>query len=283
VLVERFVLGQIVSCKAKPDGQIYTGIVQNLQPLILKVDGFKDGRWRYCRAKNMLTEAVLLADEFVFNRPEENATKIRQAAKGTKVQILEISGEFAHVISPFDGWVQIKKEEKQPVAPAPTPSVQPIAPAQPRLAEEVLVRAVTIYRGPSDRSPAIGKLAAGTRVKIFEEVGDFTHIVHPEDGFVRLATPSMSPEILIETPRMLRTIECLVPSNMSAKDLALACDFAGALPKKVSIKLVNNRRIAVVGFEQQNDAQLVLQRGISHQNKLLLIKWSAEYLRENAL
>jgi len=251
--------------------------------LILKVDGFKDGRWRYTRAKSMLTEAVLLANEFVFNRPEESATKIGQAAKGTKVQILEINGEFAHVISPFDGWVQIKKEEKkQPVA-APTPSVQPIAPTQPRLAEEVLSRAVTIYRGPSDTSPAIGKLAAGTRVKIFEELGDFTHILHPEEGFVRLATPSMSPEILIETPRMLPTIECLVENGMSAKDLALACDFAGALPKKVSIKLINNRRVGVVGFEQQNDAQLVLQRGISHGNKLLLVKWSPEYLRENAL
>jgi hypothetical protein len=84
--------------------------------------------------------------------------------------------------------------------------------------------------------------------------------------------------------KMLPTIECYVSSGMSAKGLAMACeDSTGSLPKKVSIKLIDNRRIGVVAFENLPLAELILSRGICYRGQQLLIRWSQEFLREASI
>jgi len=285
-----FVLGQVVECKTTKDGKVYQGVVQNIQPLMVNVQGFKVGRWRYVRAKDMVIEVVLIQDENIFANPDPNTLSSMKAVKGTKVKILEIVGEFAHVVSPFDGWVQIKTQEKE------QPKSEP-QPAEPKLVEEILLAPVTVYSAPDDRSTQKGKLGAGMRIKVLEYVNDFAHIVCPEDGYIDLKrTVSASPDpesqpqrlgthvnMSKATTSMLPTIECLVSENTSARNLAMACEFSGALPKKVSIKLINNRRVGVVGFEEHSDAEKVLSAGLVVKGNQVLIKWSPDYLREIAL
>merc|ERR1719204_252104 len=67
-----FVLGQVVECKTTKDGKVYQGVVQNIQPLMVNVQGFKVGRWRYVRAKDMVIEVVLIQDENIFANPDPN-------------------------------------------------------------------------------------------------------------------------------------------------------------------------------------------------------------------
>jgi len=148
------------------------------------------------------------------------------------------------------------------------------------LTEEVLVCPTTVFRNPNERSPEVGKLSAGMRVQILEFVGDFAHIVNPENGFILLNQQIPMKE---SKPTMLPTIECLVREGISAKDLATACDHCGALPKKVTIQLVNNRRVGFIRFEAHDDALLVLTRGLTHRNEQMLIKWCPDYLREIAI
>jgi len=274
-----FVLGQIVECKNAKAGKVHQGVVQKLQPLMVKVEGFKLGRWRFVRKKELTTKAVLLADENIYSGPDlKNICPAIKAFKGTNVTILEIVDDFAHVVFPFDGWVKIKSQQQTKSQPQP----------QPKLIEEVLLAPVTVYSDADDRSAQKGKIGAGMRIKISEYVGDFAHIVYPEEGFIDLnRTVSLSPER--ETPArkstsMLPTIECLVGDHTSAKDLAMACDSAvKLLPKKVRIKLVNNRRVGVIAFETHEDAESVLLKGLTIQNWPLLIKWSPLYLQEIAL
>jgi hypothetical protein len=250
---------------------------------MVKVEGFKVGRWRFVRATNMVTEAILMNDENVFSGPDPNMLLHMKANKGTNVKILEIVGEFAHVVFPFDGWVQIKSQ------PTPTKSHPQ---NEPKLIEEILLAPVTVYSEPNDRSIQKGKLGSGVRIKVLEYVNNFAHIVYPEDGFIDLKrTVSASPEP--ESPQtnvskttktnMLATIECLVSENTTARNLAMACDFSGALPKKVSIKLIDNRRVGVIGFEAHGDAEKVLSQGLVVKGRQLLVKWSPEYLREIAI
>lgn len=285
-----FVLGQVVECKNAKEEKVHRGIVQNLQPLMVKVEGFKVGRWRFVRDANMVTEAILMNDENVFSGPDPNSILPMKASKGTNVKVLEIVGEFAHVVFPFDGWVQIKSQPKQTKSEPQN---------EPKLVEEILLAPVTVYSAPNDRSSQKGKLGAGVRIKVLEFVNDFAHIVYPEDGFIDLKrTISASPEPESQSQRvpaqtnesktttttnMLATIECLVSQNTTARNLAMACDFSGALPKSVRIKLIDNCRVGVVGFEAHGDAEKVLSQGLVVKGKQLLVKWSPEYLNEIAV
>jgi hypothetical protein len=207
-MTHNFVLGQIVLCKSSENGDVHRGIVINLDPLVLRVDGFTDGRWQFVRAKDPCTEAVLINDECVYSRPAlDSPSTISKVHSGSKVHILEVVGDFAHVVSPFDGWVPVK----------------------------------------------------GVSMNQVKE------------------------ELVSQPEPMLPAIHCLVPTSLSAKDLATLCDFSGAVPKKVSIKLIDNRRVGVISFEQQSDAQMVFNRGLYYGSGPLKIRWCPDYLAENAI
>jgi len=178
-----------------------------------------------------------------------------------------------------DGWVRMKRCTAG--VPKPVP--------QPKLSELVLINPVRVLQGPNDRSLEMGFLSAGMRVKILEQVGDFAHIVSPQDGFINMneasavvapSQPVVSP-LVQPTPTVLSTIQCLVTEGMSARDLALSCErSSGSLPKKVRIQLINNRRIGVVGYESRSAAEVILSRGLVHLGQQILVKW---YPRELAI
>jgi len=301
--------GQIVECKVDPNGATHIGTVISVEPLILRVPGFTDGRWRFIRARKMITELVLQRNESVYLAP--NAQLPPQPYwmnAGTKVEVLEYVGDFAHIISPIEGWLLLKKSaanttvKVNPVC-APKPQVvNPICAPKPQVKELVLNHSVRVYQRPNVRSQEVGLLAAGMRVQISEQIGEFSQIISPEKGYInvneKVDTPNFgtptapapaTPEPAVVVSRiarnttMLPTIECYVSSGMSAKGLAMACERSGALPKKVSIKLIDNRRIGVVAFENLPNAELILSRGIVHHGQPLLIRWSQEFLREASI
>jgi ubiquitin-protein ligase/Mg-chelatase subunit ChlD len=216
-----FIVGQLVDCKASKEGDVHVGIVKTLQPLIIQVQGFQDGRWRFVRAKE-LTEVILCTNEAVYAGPDDRQPSTVRISSGTKVRVLEFVGEFAHVISPVDGWVRMKRGTDAPKA-----IPQPVAPVKP-------------------------------------------------------ATPQ---PVVQSMPSVLPTIQCLVTQSMSAKDVALSCERScGSLPKKVQIKLINNRRVGVVGFENQGDAEVIIKRGLVHLGQQLLVRWSqTSFPRERAI
>jgi len=189
-----------------------------------------------------------------------------------------------------EGWIHMNKAANV---------VNPICVPKPTITSRVLTHSVRVYRGPNVQSQEMGLLGAGMRVEILEQVGEFSHIISPEDGFINLnekvdtpiyGTPNLgTPEPANVVSRisrnttMLPTIECYVSSGISAKGLAMACEKSGVLPKKVSIKLIDNRRIGVVAFENLPSAELILDRGISYRGQQLLIRWSQEFLREASI
>jgi ubiquitin-protein ligase/Mg-chelatase subunit ChlD len=286
-----FVLGQIVECMLNKNDASHVGTVISVEPLILRVQGFTDGRWRFVRARKMITEVVLQNSEAVYMTP---SVQLRGANfrinSGTKIEILEYVGDFAHVISPVEGWIQINKTAN---------TVNPICAPKPKITELVLSHSVRVYRKPNVRSQEVSLLAAGMRVQILEKIGEFSHIISPESGYINVnekvdtpvfGTPTVAPpELPIGASRisrnttMLPTIECFVSSGISAKGLAMACERSGALPKKVSIKLIDNRRVGVVAFENLPNAELILSRGISCSGQPILIKWSQEFLQEASI
>jgi len=116
-----FIVGQLVDCKASKDGGLYMGIVKNLQPLIIQVQGFQDGRWRFVRARELL-EIVLCGNEAIYAAPDDRQASTFTINSGTKVRVLETVGEFAHIIFPVDGWMRIKQGA---VVPQPIPQPKP--------------------------------------------------------------------------------------------------------------------------------------------------------------
>merc|ERR550537_597328 len=162
------------------------------------------------------------------------------------------------------------------------------------MTEVVLNQPTQLYTLPNIQNPwsVNGILNPGTQVKILEYVGPFAHIIHPVDAFILNPSnqsaprnnnniPSNStttaPVPTNNTAPMLPTIEARVTADMSAKDLAVACQNAGILPKKVSIKLVGNLRIGVVGFENHGQAASIMSRRLYHNGQHTQTRWSKEY------
>jgi len=164
------------------------------------------------------------------------------------------------------------------------------------LLEVVLPEITSVYERPDARRPEIKKINAGMRVRILEFVGDFAQIIDPVEGWIRMKQPgkSTTPAVNANPVQMpptqpvvcqpmvpapvLPSVQFLVAQDMSAKDLAMACQKSGCLPKKVSMKMIDGRRVGVVGFENLSSAELVMNRGITHRGYSVQRRWAKEYL-----
>jgi len=196
-------VGQTVECKSSPDGPIHIGTVISLHPLITRVPGFVDGRWRYTRAKQC-SNFVLGNVTNVYSTPDSRGALIEKLNMGVEVGVMEYVGDFAHIVSPTNGWIDMKQ-----AAPASAVAFEPT----------------------------------------------------------------------VNTPApVLPTIEVLVLQGMSAKDLAMCCQNAGALPWKVSLRTIGGQLVGVVSFQDHQSAETVLSRGIVHHCWTLQMKWSQAYL-----
>jgi len=187
----------MVECKSSPQAPTHVGVVIKVCPLLIRVAGFHDGRWRYVRARE--TREVVLSDVTnVYSTPDSHGNVIEKVNMGMKVRVLETIGDFAHIITPTEGWINLKQSRTNISAPIVNKSVLP-------------------------------------------------------------------------------TIEVAVMEGMSAKDLAMYCKSAGGLPKKVSIKVIKGQQIGIVCFEDEESAERVINRGISHLGWSLQMRWSEEY------
>jgi len=310
----KFSIGQLVYCRNERNKPWRVAVIGSVSPLGVRYQNdtpsspLQTARF-FCPIR--LTDWVCRCATLVLTQPDERyrTCPTHHLMSGTKIQILEVVNNFAHVVQPVQGWIscahlakptstvipetakinisnatetaRINISNTTETAPAPAPA----PPAPPKTKKFICKDNLKVYAypNPNKNTFTFGVIEAATIVEVINFVGDYAQISSPKEGWIRAKNKSR--KLIIEAgmkiDKVLPTlIISNVPEDCTAKDLATKCTLSGFPPKGIRIgKDGEGNRIAQLVFETHGHADCIKALGLVHFETVMKITWLEKYLK----